>query len=59
MADIAYDDPRWKVTEEHEDADGTWSQQWELVEDDGSTHIRQASGINRRALTAHPPEDVA
>lgn len=58
MADPAYDDARWRVTEEHQDPDGTWTQQWELVEDDGSTHIRIASGISGRARTAHPPEDV-
>jgi len=59
MTTPTYDDPRWRVAEEHEDTDGTWTQRWELVDDDGSRHVREAAGINRRARTPHPPADLA
>jgi hypothetical protein len=55
---LAYDDPRWWVFEEHEEQDGTWTQCWELFDGTGQRHVRGASGVSRRARTAHPPQDV-
>ena len=58
MTEPVYNDPRWQVAEEHQDANGTWTQHWKMTDAEGKVHSRQASGISARARTTHPPEDV-